>query len=56
MLRRFGASGGTYAISALIKKAHPASNVAYVAFLLDKTNITMILLCSGGGMLGGMFA
>ena len=27
-----------------------------VAFLLDKTNITMILLCSGGGMLGGMFA
>ena len=35
MLRRFGASGGTYAISALIKKAKPATNIAYVSFLLD---------------------
>lgn len=35
MLKRFGASGGTYAISALIKKKYPASNVAYVSFLLD---------------------
>ena len=25
-------------------------------FLFDKTNITMIMLCTGGGMLGGMFA
>lgn len=35
MLRRFGASGGTYAISALLKKWHPAMNVAYVSFLMD---------------------
>ena len=35
MLRRFGASGGTYAISALIKKAKPETNIAYVSFLLD---------------------
>ena len=35
MLRRFGASGGTYAISALIKRARPATNIAYVSFLLD---------------------
>ena len=35
MLRRFGASGGTYAISALIKKAKPESSVAYVALLMD---------------------
>ena len=35
MLRRFGASGGTYAISALIKKTKPATNIAYVAFILD---------------------
>ena len=35
MLRRFGASGGTYAISALIKKARPAANIPYVAFLMD---------------------
>ena len=35
MLRRFGASGGTYAISALIKKVKPATNLAYLSFLLD---------------------
>ena len=35
MLRRFGASGGTYGISALIKRARPATNVAYVAFIMD---------------------
>ncbi len=35
MLRRFGASGGTYAISALIKRFKPATNIAYVSFLLD---------------------
>ena len=35
MLRRFGASGGTYAISALIKHARPATNIAYVSFLMD---------------------
>lgn len=35
MLRRFGASGGTYAISALIKRVRPATNIAYVSFLLD---------------------
>ncbi|MBQ9728540.1 MAG: YitT family protein [Clostridia bacterium] len=35
MLRRFGASGGTYGISALIKKAKPETNVAYVSFIMD---------------------
>lgn len=35
MLRRFGASGGTYGISALIKKARPEVNVAYVSFVMD---------------------
>ncbi len=35
MLRRFGASGGTYAISALIKHWYPATNIAYVSFLMD---------------------
>lgn len=35
MLKRFGASGGTYAISALIKRFHPATNIAYVSFLMD---------------------
>ena len=37
MLRRFGASGGTYAISALIKRANPALNIAYVSFLMDSS-------------------
>ena len=35
MLRHFGASGGTYGISALIKKAHPEMNQAYVSFIMD---------------------
>ena len=35
MLRRFGASGGTYGISALIKKAKPELNIAYVSFIMD---------------------
>lgn len=35
MLRRFGASGGTYAISALIKHWRPEKNIANLAFWLD---------------------
>lgn len=35
MLKRFGASGGTYGISALIKKARPETNIAYISFILD---------------------
>ncbi|MBR5192650.1 MAG: YitT family protein [Clostridia bacterium] len=37
MLRRFGASGGTYGISALIKRFRPATNIAYVSFLMDSS-------------------
>ncbi|MBQ4091245.1 MAG: YitT family protein [Clostridia bacterium] len=35
MLRRFGASGGTYGISALIKSRKPDTNIAYLSFVLD---------------------
>ena len=42
MIRRFGASGGTYAISALIKKFKPETNIAYLAFLMD----TVVVACS----------
>jgi uncharacterized membrane-anchored protein YitT (DUF2179 family) len=35
MLKHFGASGGTYGISALIKKAKPEMNIAYVSFIMD---------------------
>ncbi len=47
MLRRFGASGGTYAISALIKKARPATNVAYVSFLLDSSVVLISFFVYG---------
>ncbi len=47
MLRHFGASGGTYAISALIKKAKPASNIAYVAFLLDSSVVFIAFFVYG---------
>ena len=35
MLKHFGASGGTYGISALIKKAKPETNIAYISFIMD---------------------
>lgn len=47
MLRRFGASGGTYAISALIKKAKPETNIAYVSFLLDSIVVAIAFFVYG---------
>ena len=47
MLRHFGASGGTYAIAALIKKAKPATNVAYVSFLLDSSVVFIAFFVYG---------
>ena len=47
MLRRFGASGGTYAISALIKRANPALNIAYVAFLMDSSVVAIAFFVYG---------
>lgn len=47
MLRRFGASGGTYAISALIKKAKPGTNIAYVSFLLDSSVVAIAFFVYG---------
>ena len=35
MLKRFGASGGTYGISALVKKAKPDMNIASLSFIMD---------------------
>ena len=40
-LKRFGASGGTYAISALIKRFHPEQNLAWVAFALDSSIVAL---------------
>ena len=47
MLRRFGASGGTYAISALIKKMKPATNIAYVSFILDASVVFIAFFVYG---------
>ena len=41
MLKRFGASGGTYGISALIKRMKPEMNIAYVSFIMD-TGVVLI--------------
>ena len=47
MLKRFGASGGTYAISALVKKWKPATNIAYVSFLMDSSVVAIAFFVYG---------
>ena len=47
MLRHFGASGGTYGISALIRKAKPETNVAYVSFIMDASVVSVAFFVYG---------
>lgn len=47
MLKRFGASGGTYGISALIKKAKPEINIAYISFILDASVVFIAFFVYG---------
>ena len=47
MLRRFGASGGTYGIAALIRKVKPDVNVAYVSFILDASVVFIAFFVYG---------
>lgn len=47
MLRHFGASGGTYAISALIKRAHPAANAAWLSFVMDSAVVAVVFVVYG---------
>ncbi len=47
MLKRFGASGGTYAISALIKNWKPETNIAYVSFLMDSSVVGIAFFVYG---------
>ena len=47
MLRRFGASGGTYVISALIKKVRPQTNLAYMSLLMDSTVVVIAFFVYG---------
>ncbi len=48
MMRHFGTGGGTYVISALIKRAHPAANVAWLAFILDSSVVVLVFFLYGG--------
>ncbi len=47
MLKRFGASGGTYGISALIKNARPELNIAYVSFIMDASVVFIAFFVYG---------
>ena len=47
MLRHFGASGGTYGISALLKKMRPEMNLAYVSFILDASVVGIAFFVYG---------
>ena len=47
MLKRFGSSGGTYGISALLKKAHPEMNIAYVSFIMDASVVFIAFFVYG---------
>lgn len=47
MLKHFGASGGTYGISALIKKAKPEMNIAYVSFIMDASVVFIAFFVYG---------
>ena len=47
MLKRFGASGGTYGISALLKRAKPDMNIAYVSFVMDSSVVFIAFFVYG---------
>lgn len=47
MLRRFGASGGTFAISAIIKHLRPEQNISYLAFIMDASVVIVSFFAFG---------
>ena len=47
MLKRFSASGGTYGISALIRKFKPETNIAYVSFIMDASVVGIAFFVYG---------
>lgn len=47
MLKRFGASGGTYAISAIIKRLKAEANIAYVSFIMDSSVVLISFFVYG---------
>ena len=47
MLKRFGASGGTYGISALLRRAKPDMNIAVVSFAMDASVVFIAFFVYG---------
>ena len=47
MLKRFGASGGTYGISALLRRAKPDMNIASVSFIMDASVVGIAFFVYG---------
>ena len=47
MLKRFSASGGTYGISALIRRFKPETNIAYVSFIMDASVVGIAFFVYG---------
>lgn len=47
-IKRHGASGGTYAISSLIKRKNPAANVAWLTFVFDSIVVVLVLFTNHG--------
>ena len=47
MLKRFGASGGTYGISALLRRARPDMNIAVVSFIMDASVVFIAFFVYG---------
>ncbi|MBE6628434.1 MAG: YitT family protein [Ruminococcaceae bacterium] len=47
MLKRFGASGGTYGISALLRRAKPDMNIAVVSFIMDASVVFIAFFVYG---------
>ncbi len=43
-IKRHGASGGTYCVSAMIKKVKPASNLAWLTFFMDSIVVIVVLI------------
>ncbi len=46
-IKRHGSSGGTYAISSLIKRWNPAANIAWLAFAMDSCVVVLVLFTYG---------
>lgn len=47
MIKRFGASGGTYAIAAIIRKKRPETNIVWVSFIMDSFVVALAFFVYG---------